>query len=57
MTITKILGVLKEDRATKNLLEGPEEAMQKTNIKTIQSQRALRTVHNRVSHLVRQINF
>jgi hypothetical protein len=38
-----------------NHLQVPDEAKQKTNIKTIQSQRALKTVRNRVPHLVRQM--
>jgi hypothetical protein len=45
MTITKVLDALKEDRATKNHIERPDEARQKTDIKKIQSHRALRTVY------------
>jgi hypothetical protein len=55
MTLTKVLNVLKEDRATRKSPTRADEARQKTNIKTIQSQRALRTVNHRVSHLVRQM--
>jgi hypothetical protein len=55
MTITKVLNNLKEDRVTKNHLQGPDEARQKTNIKAIQSQRALITHHHRVIQLVRQM--
>jgi hypothetical protein len=40
MTITKVINILKEDRVTKNHLQGPDEARQKTNIKAIKSQMA-----------------
>jgi hypothetical protein len=55
MTITKVLNILKEDGVTKNHLQGPDEARQKTIIMASQSQMALGTVHYRVSHLVRQM--
>jgi hypothetical protein len=45
MTITKVLNVLKEEQQ-ENHIQGPDEARQKTNIKTIQSQWALRTIHH-----------
>jgi hypothetical protein len=51
MTITKVLNVLKEDRETNNHLHWPDKARQKTNIKAIQSKRALRPVHHRVFSL------
>jgi hypothetical protein len=41
LTITKVLDVRKEDRANENHLQLPEKAWQKTNIRTIQSQKPI----------------
>jgi hypothetical protein len=55
MTITKVLGAFRKAEQQENHPQGPDEAKQKTNIKTIQSKRDFETFHHRVSHLFCQI--
>jgi hypothetical protein len=57
VTMSKVPDTLKEGRQQENHLQEPDEVRKKTNIKTIQSQQAIRTVHHRVSHLVRQMKY